>query len=81
MRALLSTIAGGPIRAATTALALVVIAAVASGSGWDLLRATWTMSLAASGFVALYAILAVAAAATGACDETPAPASEEADHG
>ncbi|KNY20341.1 hypothetical protein [Methylobacterium sp. ARG-1] len=77
MRALLSTIAGGPMRAATTAGAIVVIAAVASGSGWDLLRATWTMSLAACAFVTLYAILAVAAAATGACDDVPAPAPKE----
>lgn len=81
MRALLIVIAGGPMRAATNAAALVVIAAVATGSGWDLMRATWTMSLAESAFVTLYAILAVAAAATGACDETPAPAPKEADHG
>ncbi|MGE8129103.1 hypothetical protein ACQKQD_19210 [Methylobacterium sp. NPDC080182] len=81
MRALLTIIAGGPMRAATTAGALVVIAAVASWSGWDLLRATWVMSLSACAFVTLYAILAVAAAATGACDETPASAPKEADRG
>ncbi|ACB27154.1 hypothetical protein [Methylobacterium radiotolerans] len=81
MRAFLTVIAGGPMRAATTAVAIVVIAAVATGSGLDLLRATWTMSLAVCAFVTLYAILAVAAAATGACDETPAPAPEEADRG
>ena len=51
MRALLSTIAGGPMRAATTAGAIVVIAAVATGSGLDLLRATWVMSLSACAFV------------------------------
>ncbi|SDM90652.1 hypothetical protein SAMN05216360_104213 [Methylobacterium phyllostachyos] len=81
MRALLTLTVGGPVRVATTALAIVVIAAVASGSGWDLLRAAWMMSLAASGFTLLYAVLALVAAATGACDETPAPASEEADRG
>lgn len=80
MRALLALTVGGPVRVATTALAIVVIAAVASGSGWDVLRATWVMSLAASGFTLLYAVLMLVADATGVCDETPAP-TKEADHG
>ena len=77
MRSFLTTTLGGPERVATTALALVVIAAVVSGSGWDLFRAAWTMSLATSGFVALYAILALVAAATGVCDEPPVPAKKD----
>lgn len=80
MRALLNITCGGPGRVATSAGAIVLIAAVATGYGWDLFRAVWVGSLASTAFVFLFGVLAMVAAATGVCDETPAPP-KEADHG
>jgi uncharacterized membrane protein YkvI len=82
MRGLLSLIAGGPGRVATSAAAIVVIVFVASGHGMDLLVAAWFAGLAAAGFVFLFAVLAMIGAATGVADgDSPAPAQREADRG
>lgn len=81
MRAILFLTCGGPGRVATTAAAIVAIAAVATGHGWDVLRAAWVTSLAASAFALLFGLLAMVAAATGVCDDQPTPAPKEADRG
>ncbi|AWV14876.1 hypothetical protein A3862_04625 [Methylobacterium sp. XJLW] len=77
MRALLTITCGGPGRVATSAGAIVLIAAVASNHGWDLFQAVRVGSIACSAFVTLFAVLAMVGAATGVCDETPAPAPKE----
>lgn len=81
MRALLTTTLGGPGRVATTAAAIVAIMAVATGHGWDVLRAVCVTSLAASAFALLFGVLAMVAAATGVCDDQRNPAPKEADRG
>ncbi|SEP04779.1 hypothetical protein SAMN02799625_04540 [Methylobacterium sp. UNC300MFChir4.1] len=80
MRALLTLTCGGPGRVATSAGAIVAILAVASGNASEVLRAGWITGIVASGFVFTFAVLAMIGAATGVCDETPAPP-KEADHG
>ena len=80
-RAVLTLTCGDPIRAATTALALVAIATVAVGSGWDLARAVALTSVAASVFTLLYGVLMFIADANGAVAEPPAPVIEDAGDG
>lgn len=82
MRALLSLVAGGPGRVATSAAAIVVIVFVASGHGWDLARASWFALIAAAAFTFAFAVLALIGAATGVADgDSVMPASREADRG
>lgn len=83
MRALLTLIAGGGERCATSTLAIVTLAFVATGHGWGLLLAFWHGALFASGFAVVGFALAISAQAAGvADDDRPAPATvKEADHG
>ncbi|BAQ45890.1 MULTISPECIES: hypothetical protein [Methylobacterium] len=77
MRAALALIAGGPERVSLSAAAIVAILFVLAGHGWDLFAA-----LFASGFVFVWAVLALIAQAAGVADgEAAAPAPKEADHG
>ncbi|WP_311274026.1 hypothetical protein [Methylobacterium sp. WCS2018Hpa-22] len=78
MRALLSLVAGGPGRVATTAAAIVVIVFVLAGHGWDLVRASWFALIFAGAFA--FAVLAMIGAATGVADgDSPVPAPGQAD--
>ena len=81
MRALLTLIAGGPGRVAITAAAVVVIAFVLAGAGWDLARAAWVTTLFAAGFTFAFAALAMIGAAAGVSDEAPVTAPKEAGRG
>lgn len=75
MRAVLALVAGGPGRVSVSAAAIVAIIFVLAGHGWDLLAAAWHASLFASGFVGVWAVLALIAQAAGVADgEAAAPA-------
>ncbi|WP_449409684.1 hypothetical protein [Methylobacterium komagatae] len=85
MRAVLALIAGGPGRVSISAAAIVAIVAIVfvlAGHGWDLLAAAWHASLFASGWVSVWAVLAIAGNAAGvAAGEPTAPAPKGGDHG
>lgn len=78
MRSLLMLTCGDPVRVATTA-AVLAIASVAVGRGWDLLRAIALTSIAASSFMLLYGILDLIAVASGVLDEDPKSKTGEAE--
>ena len=80
MRALLSLVAGGPVRVATSAAAIVTCAFLLAGNGGDLVRAAWFAFLWLGAFALAFGTLAMIGAATGVVNETPAP-TREADHG
>ncbi len=82
MRPFLALIAGGPERVSLSAAAIVAIVFVLAGHGWDLLAAAWNASLFASGFVFVWAVLAIVGNAAGVADGEPAaPAPKGGDHG
>lgn len=83
MRALLATIAGGPLRVSTSAAALVAVGAVVGGHGLHLLAALWTLILAGAAFAVAFMALAIGAAMAGVLETPPAPPadSQGADHG
>ncbi|GBU17023.1 MULTISPECIES: hypothetical protein [Methylobacterium] len=70
MRPFLALIAGGPGRVSISAAAIVAIVFVLAGAGWDLARAAWHASLFASGFVFVWAVLAIVGNAAGVADDT-----------
>lgn len=75
MRPILALIAGGPERVSLSAAAIVAIVFVLAGHGWDLLAAAWHASLFVSGFVFVWAVLAIVGNAAGVADgEAAAPA-------
>lgn len=79
MRAVLSIIAGDPIRVSTSSLALVVIGAVLAGKGQALLTVVWVLALTSCAFSIAFMALAIAAAMAGAVDApTAAPCGKEA---
>ncbi|GJE74334.1 hypothetical protein [Methylorubrum suomiense] len=82
MRAALALVAGGPGRVSISAAAIVAIAFVLAGHGWDLARAAWHASLFVSGFVGVWAVLALIAQAAGVADDTTpsSTAAKEASH-
>jgi hypothetical protein len=71
MRSLLALVAGGPARVSVSAAAIVAIAFVVNGSGWDLARAAWTLVIAAAGFSAAFMALAIAGSAAGVIEQPP----------
>nr|WP_171015497.1 hypothetical protein [Methylobacterium sp. L1A1] len=82
MRPFLALIAGGPERVSLSAAAIVACIFVLAGHGWDLARAAWHGSLFASGFVFVWAVLAIAGNAACVADgEAAAPAPKEPNHG
>ncbi len=77
MRAALALIAGGPGRVSVSAAAIVAIAFVLAGHGWDLARAVWHASLFASGFLLVGVILCLIRQAAGVADgEAAAPSTK-----
>lgn len=79
MRPILALIAGGPERVSLSAAAIVACIFVLAGHGWDLLAAAWHASLFASGFVFVWAVLAIVGNAAGVADDTtPSATAKEA---
>lgn len=82
MRSLLSLIAGGPGRVATTAAFAVTILFILAGHGHELLITVWFGFLWFGAFAVAFAVLAMIGASTGVDDgKASAPATGEADGG